>query len=157
MDGYLRTAFTTMHDDPSSEPHADAGAYASFLITGDTVVPEFWTEYFLVSPDATIAKGLSFILPSGKTSKAPGKTGLWGVSSELAVQSDLLTPHLRFLAHRLGLPRDGLRELLQQAGAKVRFSCFWFNPSGKRVPDVPTDIRQMMESLGGAIEIDEYR
>jgi Domain of unknown function (DUF4279) len=146
-----------MHHDQSSAVDADAGAYASFLITGDTVLPEFWTGYFQVSPDTTIVKGRSFTLPSGKASKALGKTGLWGVSSELAVQSDLLAPHLRYLVNRLGLPRDGLGEIVQHAGTNVRFSCFWFNPSGNRIPDVPDDIRAMMESLGGVIEIDEYR
>nr|WP_321207533.1 DUF4279 domain-containing protein [Paraburkholderia domus] len=157
MGGSLRAVFTTMHHEQSSAPDADAGAYASFLITGDTVSPEFWTGYFQVSPDLTIVKGRSFTLPSGKASKALGKTGLWGVSSELAVQSNLLAPHLRYLVNRLGLPRENLREVLQQAGAKVRFSCFWFNPSGDRVPDVPANIRAMMESLDGTIEIDEYR
>ena len=145
-----------MHHDQSSAPDADAGAYASFLITGDTILPEFWTGYFQVSPDTTIIKGRPFSLPSGKASKALGKSGLWGVSSELAVQSDLLTPHLRYLVSRLGLPRDGLAKIVQQAGAKVRLSCFWFNLSGNRVPDVPDDIRSVMESMGGTIEIDEY-
>jgi hypothetical protein len=157
MAGYLRTVFTTMHHEQSSAPDADAGAYASFLITGDTVSPEFWTGYFQVSPDSTVVKGRSFALPSGKASKALGKTGLWGVSSEFAVQDNLLAPHLRYLVNRLGLPRDGLREVLQQAGAKVRFSCFWFNPSGDRLPDVPDNIRAMMRAMGGTIEIDEYR
>jgi hypothetical protein len=148
-----------MHADQSSalDASADAGAYASFLITGDVVSPEFWTEYFQISPDTTIVKGKSFTLPSGKPSKALGKTGLWGVSSELTVQSDLLEPHFRYLIARLGLPREGLPEIVQQNGAKVRFSCFWFNPSGNRVPDVPDDIRAMTAAMGGTIEIDEYR
>jgi hypothetical protein len=148
-----------MHHDQSStsDANADAGAYASFLITGEAVSPEFWTEYFQVSPDTTIVKGKSFTLPSGKASKSLVKTGLWGVSSEFAVQSDLLTPHLRYLVDRLALPRDDLEQAVRQAGAKIRFSCFWFNPSGDRVPDVPDDIRAMMEALGGTIEIDEYK
>ncbi|KXU89341.1 hypothetical protein CI15_09970 [Paraburkholderia monticola] len=148
-----------MHPDQTStsDASADAGAYASFLITGDAVSPEFWTKYFQVSPDTTIVKGKSFTLPSGKSSKAVGTTGLWGVSSELSVQSDLLEPHFRYLIARLGLPREGLPDLVRRNGAKIRFSCFWFNPSGNRVPDVPDDIRAMMEAMGGTIEIDEYR
>ncbi len=31
------------------------------------------------------------------------------------------------------------------------------NCLGDRVPDVPADILALMESLGGAVEIDEYR
>ncbi|MDR6476256.1 hypothetical protein ABIE53_006144 [Burkholderia sp. OAS925] len=148
-----------MHHNQSSTSNAsaDAGAYASFLITGDAVSPEFWTQYFQIAPDTAIVKGKSFALPSGKSSKALGKTGLWGVSSESAVESDLLEPHLRYLIARLGLPREGLKEIAQQNGARVGFSCFWFNPSGNRVPDVPDDIRSIIEAIRGTIEIDEYR
>lgn len=148
-----------MHHDHSatSDASADSGAYASFLITGDAVLPEFWTDYFQMTPDTTIVKGQSFTLPSGKSSKALGKTGLWGVSSESAVESDLLEPHFRYLIARLGLPRQGLQKIVRENGAEVRFSCFWFNPSGNRIPDVPDDIRAMMEAMGGTIEIDEYR
>ncbi|EJO59334.1 hypothetical protein BURMUCF2_1274 [Burkholderia multivorans CF2] len=39
----------------------------------------------------------------------------------------------------------------------MRFFCYWDNESGDRIPDVPDDIRTMMESLGGTIEVDEYR
>jgi hypothetical protein len=39
----------------------------------------------------------------------------------------------------------------------MRFFCFWVNQTGDRIPDVPDDIRVMMESLGGVIEIDEYK
>jgi hypothetical protein len=31
------------------------------------------------------------------------------------------------------------------------------NRLGDRVPDVSADIRALMESMGGAVEIDEYR
>nr|WP_279613275.1 DUF4279 domain-containing protein [Paraburkholderia tuberum] len=75
-------------------------------MTGDAVSPEFWTEYFQISPDTTIVKGKSFTLRSGKSSKAMGKTGLWELSSESTVQSDLLEPHLRYLIARRGMPRE---------------------------------------------------
>ncbi len=35
--------------------------------------------------------------------------------------------------------------------------CYWMNETGDRMPDVPDDIRAMMEAMGGTIEIDEYR
>ncbi|MFM0738488.1 DUF4279 domain-containing protein [Paraburkholderia xenovorans] len=146
-----------MHPNPPTPTNPNAGAFASLLITGDTVLPEFWTEYFGVAPSMSIVKGRPFILPSGRTSQSLGITGLWRFSSERAVESDQLTPHFQYLVTRLALPRDGLRELVQEAGAQVRLSCFWFNPSGQRAPDVPDDIQQLMESLGGQIDIDEYR
>ncbi|MEX3895324.1 hypothetical protein [Paraburkholderia sp. BR10954] len=73
------------------------------------------------------------------------------------VQSDLLAPHLRYLVERLALPRLDLPELLKRTGAQMRFFCYWDNESGDRVPDVPDDIRTMMEAMGGTVEIDEYR
>jgi hypothetical protein len=39
----------------------------------------------------------------------------------------------------------------------MRFFCYWSNETGDRVPDVPDDIRALMEAMGGTIEIDEYR
>ena len=85
------------------------------------------------------------------------RTGVWGIRSKGKVESDLLEPHLRFLIERLQLPRTDLRKLIEQQGATVRFFCYWVNSSGDRVPDVPDDIRTMIEAIGGTIEIDEYR
>ncbi len=95
--------------------------------------------------------------PSGRLSSVPGRTGVWGVRSKAAVRSDSLEPHLRYLIDRLNLPRDDLRQLLADKGAQMRFFCYWDNESGDRVPDVPDDIRTMMETMGGTAEIDEYR
>lgn len=97
------------------------------------------------------------MLPSGKASPRPGKLGLWAVESKAEVHSDHLGPHVRYLATRLHLPRADLRELAAVQGAKVALWCYWMNETGDRVPDVPDDIRTMMESMGGTVEIDEYR
>ena len=132
-------------------------AHASFSITGDALDPAFWTSYFGILPDSEIVKGQSFVTSAGKQSRQPGRVGLWGLRSKGTIQSDTLEPHLRYLIARLQLPRDGLRELLVQQNAGMRFFCYWDNSSGDRVPDVPDDIRAMMEALGGTIEIDEYR
>jgi hypothetical protein len=132
-------------------------AHATFIISGDAVEPDFWTEYLGVQPDSIITKGKPFLYPSGKLSRRPGKLGFWSVESKEAVWSDQLAPHLRHLIKLLKLPRDGLRDLVCRDGIKMSFWCYWDNETGDRVPDVPDDIRTMMESLGGVIEIDEYR
>lgn len=132
-------------------------ANASFTISGDNVAPEFWTGYFGVTPDIAVTKGQHFVTPTGRTSSCPGRTGVWGIRSSESVQGDQLEPHLRYLIRHLGLPRQGLRELIEGAGARVRFFCYWANYSGDRVPDVPDDVRSLMESLGGVVDIDEYR
>jgi hypothetical protein len=132
-------------------------AYASFTISGDDVVPTFWTGYFGVQPDMAVTKGQLFVTSSGKTSRVPGRTGVWGVRSSSAVASDQLEPHLRYLIGHLALPRADLRQRVEHADARMRFFCYWDNESGDRVPDIPDDVRIMMELLGGTIEIDEYR
>ncbi|WP_061162273.1 DUF4279 domain-containing protein [Caballeronia temeraria] len=132
-------------------------AHATFYISGDTLSPDFWSQYFGVEPDITIVKGQPFITPSGRPSQVPGRVGLWGVESKAAVQSDCLEAHLRYLVDRLRLPRTDLRQLLEDRAVGMRFFCYWDNETGNRAPDVPDDIRAMMEALGGTIEIDEYR
>jgi hypothetical protein len=132
-------------------------AHASFTVSGDLVSPDFWTRYFNVAPDVAITKGDPIVDPTGQGRLLARQTGVWGVRSKSAVRSDLLEPHLRYLVEHLALPRSDLRELVERAGAEMRFFCYWDNETGDRVPDVPDDIRAMMESLGGVIEIDEYK
>jgi hypothetical protein len=132
-------------------------AYASFSIAGDQMNPELWTRFFGLKPDIFVLKGEPFITPAGRTSRYPGRTNVWGVSSKLAVQSDSLEPHLRYLIELLALPRADLREQMDKQQAHMRFFCYWANYTGDRIPDVPDDIRTMMKSMGGTIELDEYR
>lgn len=132
-------------------------AHASFSIYQDVEPPEYWSNYFGVEPDTQSVKGQFRVTPSGRVSKFPARIGLWGIESEGHVRSDLLAPHLRYLVERLALPRSDLPELLRRTGAHMRFFCYWDNETGDRVPDVPDDIRTLMEAMGGTIEIDEYR
>jgi Domain of unknown function (DUF4279) len=132
-------------------------AHATFHVMGDAVIPQFWTDYFGVPASTAITKGESFTTPSGRVSRTPARVGLWAVASKPFVRSNELEPHLRFLIERLNLTRPDLSETLEREGVKVRFWCYWMNETGDRVPDVPDDIRAMMEALGGTIEIDEYR
>ncbi|WP_121316967.1 DUF4279 domain-containing protein [Paraburkholderia sp. RAU2J] len=136
-------------------PHALA--HATFIISGDSVNPEFWTSYFGVQPNRSITKGQPYQLPSGKLSPHPGKFGLWAVESKVAVRSDCLGPHLQYIKNYLVLPRADLHDLVREQGGKMAVWCYWMNETGDRVPDVPDDIRATMEAMGGTIEIDEYR
>jgi len=132
-------------------------ASASFTISGDHVEPEWWTLYFGVTPDTALKKGERLRDPTGQNRVLRRRISVWGVDSENAVRSDKLEPHLRYLVQRLGLPRPDLKAHIESVRAKVRFFCYWVNESGDRVPDVPDDIRTMMEAMGGTVEIDEYR
>lgn len=147
----------TMLPDYASNVRDHALAHATFIMSGTAVEPDFWTEYFGVQPDSTITKGKPYLYPSGKFSKHLGKLGFWAIESAKAVRSDRLEPHLRYLTGILKLPRDDLRDRIGQDGVKMSLWCYWYNETGDRVPGVPDDLREMMESLGGVIEIDEYR
>lgn len=146
-----------MHRNQTMTDTSHARAHATLIISGDSTSPEFWTAYFDVQPDRVIIKGRPFQLPSGKLSPCTGKLGLWAVESKAAVRSDLLGPHLQYIKSRLGLPRADLRDFMGAQRAKMALWCYWFNETGDRVPDVPDDIRSMMEAMDGTVEIDEYR
>ncbi|KXV13249.1 hypothetical protein CR51_05395 [Caballeronia megalochromosomata] len=140
-----------------AEMSTHALASASFTITGDRVSPDWWTQYFGVQPDIAVTKGDPLADKTGQGRTLLRRTGVWGIDSEKAVRGDQLEPHLRYLVERLALPRPDLKASIERVGAKVRFFCYWVNESGDRVPDVPDDIRAMMEWIGGTVEIDEYR
>ena len=110
-------------------------AHASFSISGDQVVPEFWTKYFCVDPDVARKKGEPFTTRHGQI--LTNRTGVWGIHSKSAVESDLLEPHLRYLIARLGLPRVDLREHVERTGAWMRFFCYWRNKKNNHKPNKP--------------------
>ncbi|WP_346778289.1 hypothetical protein [Paraburkholderia sp. Ac-20342] len=109
-------------------------AHASFNIYQDVEPREFWTSYFAVVPNTPGIKGERFITPSGRMSAGALRVGLWSISSKKTVQSDALTPHLRYLVERLALPRVDLFELLKRTSAQMRFlllrQCEW-KPSAR--------------------------
>ncbi len=154
MDNYSMTTSTTMHHDSVTPSQL---AYATLIISGDAVSPDFWTDYFGVAPSRSRTKGKPYRYPSGKLSDRPATRGSWAMESARAVQSNQLEPHLRYLIRTLALPRAGIRELVCKDGVALSIWCYWLNETGDRVPDVSEDIRAMMEAMGGTIEIDEYR
>jgi hypothetical protein len=140
---------------PSNKTHALA--HATFYLIGDDIDPEFWTSYFGVMPSSTRTKGQLYSYPSGKLSTKPATNGFWAVGSKFAIRSDALTPHLRYLINLLALPRADFQEQMRAQNANLALWCYWLNEPGDRIPDVPDDIRTMIESMGGTIELDEYR
>lgn len=135
----------------------NALANATLIISGPTVLPVFWTAFFGVTPSRTSTKGERFKLPSGRMSPRPAQLGLWAFSSGPGTKSDSLAPHLIFLQSRLSLPRRDARAFLEAQGATLALWCYWRNDSGARVPDIPPFAHEMMEAMGGTIELDEYR
>ncbi|MDR5756628.1 DUF4279 domain-containing protein [Caballeronia sp. LZ035] len=142
-------------NDLADKPHPLA--HATLIVSGSGVVPEFWTTFFGVEPTWTVTKGKPFKTPSGRMNPRLGKLGLWAFGSKPHVTSDHLAPHLIFLQSRLSLPRRDARALAEAQGATIALWCYWCNHSGDRVPDIPPFAHEMMEAMGGMIEIDEYR
>lgn len=147
----------TSDRDPTEQCRdGDLLAFVTCTISGDKVIPDFWTGYFVVEPDIAVEKDRPFKTPSGRVSPRPGRTGVWGISTKLAVREDELIPHLKYLISHLRLPRPDLPRLLQASEAQMRFLCYWANYSGDRQPAIDPELRILIESSGGIIEIDEY-
>jgi hypothetical protein len=145
---------TSHHDSVASDDALRSLAYATFTITGDRVLPDFWTAYFGIDPDIAVTKGAAFVTPSGRTSSTPGRTGVWGITSKSVVKQDRLDPHLRYLLTRLRFPRDDLGASLQQLDASMRFLCFWNNRTS--APNISLEIEKLIAACGGTVEIDVY-
>jgi Domain of unknown function (DUF4279) len=144
------------HDAVASKDASSLLTYATFTVSGDSVVPNFWTEYFEITPDIAVTKGHSFVTPSGRASKTPGRTGVWGITSKSIVTVNSIDLHLLNLIDRLKLPRSDLATLLLDHGAKIRVLCYWANYSGSPVPQISENLRRTFESSGGVVEIDQY-
>jgi hypothetical protein len=147
---------TSHRDTGASEDAWLPVAHVTFAITGDGVSPDFWTGYFGISPDIAVAKGLPFVTPSGRTSSTPGRTGVWGITSKLAVRDDSLDSHLLYLLGCLRFPRRDLVTALRDAKASMRFLCYRFNRPGTRGAKIAPEIIATITSFGATVEIDEY-
>jgi hypothetical protein len=146
---------TTVTDNPE-EKKPSSLAYASCIVRGDDLEPDFWTENLGVTPDGTAKRGEPFILLSGRISAAPSKFGFWRVSSKMRISTDELNPHIEYLINILKLPRANLKDLLTERKATMHFSCYWNNYSGDRVPTINSNFVEAINLSGGIIEIDEY-
>lgn len=131
-------------------------AYASCSIYGDRLDHCAWSNYFQTNPDFSAVKGMPFITPSGRLSTGVGRTGVWGCSTEKIIRADELDPHLQNLVTRLRLPRLDLPEMLRRNEAWMRVFCYWLNDTGARIPTIDPQLREVIESSGGFIEVDEY-
>lgn len=131
-------------------------AYASVTIRGDTLDPEFWTSYFEVAPDTSTRKGQLFKTSSGRLSRTPSLSGVWGISSHPAVTCVRLDAHVRYLIETLRLPREDLSTLLARLSERMRFFCYWVSENGTRLPEIDFELRSLIEASGASLEIDQY-
>lgn len=131
-------------------------AHVTCSIFGDHVEPGVWTKYFAIEPDISVVKGKPFNTPSGRISSHPGRTGVWGCSSRLAIQDKTLDAHIRYLISRLALPREDLPGLLEKNDATMEILCFWPNYSGDGAPAIDPQLVHIIETSGGTVTVDEY-
>jgi hypothetical protein len=145
---------TSFHNDKSA---ARPLAYASAVIRGDRIGPEYWNAYFGICPNAHfVEKGKHWITRSGKQSSSPGQSNVWGYSTKGVMTNDFLAPHLLHLISVLGLPRPDLKSLIEDKRLAFQVSCFWWNPAKTRVTVIEPNLEDIINKSGGTLFIDEY-
>ena len=131
-------------------------AYVTVTVSGDRLSPEYWTDYFGVEPTFYVEKGKPFVTPAGKLSAGIGQSNIWGYSTKGIVDDDELDPHLRSAISNLNLPRADLKKIVEENGVSLRFSCYWANFGGNRVPHIDDRLKEVVSESGGTVLIDEY-
>jgi Domain of unknown function (DUF4279) len=119
--------------------------FATFRITGDTLVPAQITKFVGFAPTQAYAKGEHY--SAGKRSaNLLGKTGLWYLSTDKLVVSDRLQDHLDFLLQALLVPPyaqsstqaivrlSELRRLIERNSLRAVITCFWHGPARAKPP-----------------------
>jgi hypothetical protein len=93
---------------------------------GDRLKPEDVTASLAVAPTLSCRRGEIFKRSRGH--EVRGRTGLWLLSSEAAVQSHELTDHLTHLQYVLeardGEPIERLRAVMQRDDLRADVTCF---------------------------------
>ena len=131
-------------------------AYASLRVMGDRLEPEDVTAALAITPTLTYRKGQVFKRSRGH--EVRGRTGLWLLSSETAVQSHKLRDHFTYLRQALeaqnGRLIDQLRAIMQRDGLRADVTCFWYGEHGATPPEIPEETRAAFAKIGATIETD---
>jgi hypothetical protein len=146
------SAISTTRSDPGT-----LKAYASLRFTGDRLEPGRITDILGAPPKTAYRKGEIYRRSRGH--EVRGRTGLWLLSSNGAVDSADLNEHLTYLLAIL-FPANGeelverLRTLMEDNGLEADVSCFWYGEHGARPPVVSEEVRAAFARLPATIETD---
>jgi hypothetical protein len=123
---------------------------------GDRLEPGNVTAALGIAPTLAYRKGEIFKRSRGH--EVYGRTGLWLLSSEAAVQSNELADHFAYLQRVLeargGEPVDRLRAVMQREGLEADVTCFWYGEHGVKPPVISEETRAAFAQIGATIETD---
>jgi hypothetical protein len=134
--------------------------FASLRVHGDSLDPEQVTRALCVFPTIAYAKGARY--SGGKrTGELVGRTGVWLLSTETIVASDIPSDHLQFLigllvpSAKVLAPLTRLRALLaKHKDCRADVACFWHGTHGERRPAIPREIGAFLKMIPAELELD---
>jgi hypothetical protein len=134
-------------------------AFATLRFSGDRLDPDRITAILGVPPTKAYRKGERY-LAGPRAGHVTGRTGVWVLATDSAINSATLDRHLEHLVNLIfrGPAREErpkqLRELMSGHGIKADVSCFWRGRPGTRPPSVPENVIGSFRELPAEIETD---
>ncbi len=134
-------------------------AFATLRFSGDRLDPDRITAILGVQPTKAYRKGERY-LAGPRAGYVTGRTGVWILASDGAIDGAELDPHLEHLVDLIfaGPDREErlkqLHELMSRDGVKADVSCFWRGRPGTRPPLVPAKVISRLNQLPAEIETD---
>lgn len=135
-------------------------AFATFSVSGDTLDPAAITHALGLKPSLGYRKGDVYLSGRRRQREYTGRTGVWYFSTDAVLQTPDLDKHLTLLTFLLAACPEGLamlRDMMASGEYEVSGSCFWAGSPGSREPQVLPAFRDVMDRIGGRIEVDFMR
>ena len=143
----------------STEAPPRTTAFATLRFSGDRLDPDRITAILGVQPTKAYQKGERY-LAGPRAGYLTGRTGVWVLASDGAIDSAELDPHLEYLVAPIfaGPNREErlkqLHDLMSRDGVKADVSCFWRGRPDTRPPSVPAKVISRLNQLPAEIETD---
>ena len=134
-------------------------AFATLRFRGDHLDPDRITAILGVQPTKACRKGERY-LAGPRAGYVTGRTGVWVLATDSALDSAELDRHLEYLADLIFREPareerlKQLHELMSQDGLKADVSCFWRGGPGIRPPLIPGNVISSFRELSAEIETD---
>jgi hypothetical protein len=142
---------------PDAPPRTTA--FATLRFSGDRLDPDRITAILGVQPTKAYRRGERY-LAGPRAGYVTGRTGVWVLASDGAIDSAELDPHLEYLVAPIfaGPDREErlkqLHDLMSSDGVKADVSCFWRGRPDTRPPSVPAKVISRLNQLPAEIETD---
>jgi Domain of unknown function (DUF4279) len=141
----------------ASEADDTVKAYAILRFAGDKLEPSEISDILGVGATRAYRKGENYFA-GPRAGVITGRTGIWLLSTDEAVNSSDLDRHISFLFKLIFADdRDHsgrLRQLIADRGLKAHVSCFWHGKAGAHAPEIPAFAIDGFKRLPADIETD---